>query len=102
MTTYLLHGKLQAKKGHGNSLSSILLNASASMSSVKGCLLYAISKDELDEEATWVTEIWASREDHDNSLKLDAVKQLIAQAMPILDGMPQKGQELTVLGGKGI
>ena len=72
------------------------------MSGVKGCLLYVISKDEQDPEATWITEIWESKADHDDSLKLDAVKQLISQAMPIIDGPPQKGQELVVLGGKGL
>jgi len=30
------------------------------------------------------------------------VRQLIQQAMPLLDGMPTGGQELTILGGHGI
>lgn len=43
-----------------------------------------------------------SKEEHDNSLKLDSVKSLISQAMPLLDGIPSGGQELSVLGGHGI
>lgn len=102
MTKYFFHGKLTAKQGSGKQLSSILLQASQLISEVEGCQVYLISKDPQDEEATWVTEVWDSKEDHDNSLKLENVRALIGQAMPILDGMPQKGQELEVLGGLGI
>jgi len=102
MTKYLLHGKLKAKEGKGEELSSILLLAAQSVEAAKGCQLYLISKDQQDKESVWVTEVWDSKEDHDNSLKLENVRALIGQAMPILDGMPQKGQELELLGGHGI
>lgn len=102
MKKYLLHGKLRAKKGEGKTLSSILLEASETLKSAKGCDLYAIGKDNNDPDSVWVTEIWHSKEDHDNSLKLDSVKAVIMKAMPLLDGMPQKGQELEVLGGLGV
>ncbi|MBC7485577.1 MAG: antibiotic biosynthesis monooxygenase [Cytophagaceae bacterium] len=102
MSKYLLHGKLTAKQGSGEQLSAILLQAAQLISAVKGCQVYLISKDTQDKETTWVTEVWDSKEDHDNSLKLENVRVLIGQAMPILDGMPQKGQELEVLGGLGI
>lgn len=102
MKKYLLHGKLKAKSGQGEALSSILLEASRTLTAAKGCELYAISKDPAEPDSVWVTEIWESKEDHDNSLKLDSVKAVIMKAMPILDGMPQKGQELEVLGGLGI
>jgi quinol monooxygenase YgiN len=102
MNKYLLHGKLKAKAGSGEQLSSILLQASQLISAVKGCQLYLISKDAKDKETTWVTEVWDSKEDHDNSLKLENVRALIGQAMPIIDGMPEKGQELELLGGFGL
>lgn len=50
----------------------------------------------------YVTEIWDSKEDHDNSLKVEGVRELIMSAMPILDEQPTKGQELEILGGTGI
>jgi len=102
MSKYFLHGKLTAKQGNGEQLSSILLQAAQLISSVKGCQIYVISKDSKDKESTWITEVWDSKEDHDDSLKLENVRALIGQAMPIIDGMPQKGQELEVLGGLGI
>ncbi|MCJ8166520.1 antibiotic biosynthesis monooxygenase [Pontibacter sp. E15-1] len=102
MNKYGLHGKLKAKEGTVDQLADILIQASALVSTAKGCQLYVVSRDTTDKNAVWVTEIWDSKEDHDNSLKVEGVKELISQAMPILDGMPEKGQELEILGGTGI
>ena len=99
---YGLHGKLTATEGNGDQLATILLEASRLVSTAKGCHLYLVSRDKNEKEAVWVTEVWDSKEDHDNSLKVEGVKELISQAMPILDGMPEKGQELEILGGAGI
>lgn len=102
MNKYLLHGKLTAKEGQGEKLASILLEASKLVSTAQGCVLYVVGKDKNDHNAVWVTEIWDSKEDHDGSLKVEGVRELIAQAIPILDGPPQRGQELELLGGTGI
>ena len=102
MNKYGLHGKLKAKTGHGEKLASILLAASKLVVNAKGCKLYIIGKDKNEKDSIWVTEVWETKEDHDNSLKIEGVRALIMQAMPILDGQPQKGQELEILGGAGI
>ncbi|WP_294276956.1 antibiotic biosynthesis monooxygenase family protein [uncultured Chryseobacterium sp.] len=99
---YLLHGKLTAKAGHQKELADILIQASQLVSTAKGCTLYAVSHDQEDENAVYVTEIWDSKDDHDNSLKVEGVRELIMKAMPILDGPPTKGQELEILGGVGV
>ncbi|HMR18200.1 MAG TPA: antibiotic biosynthesis monooxygenase [Sphingobacterium sp.] len=99
---YLLHGKLNAKTGHTEELANILLEAAKLVSTTKGCKLYVIGKDQKDPNAVYVTEIWESKEDHDNSLKLESVRELIVKAMPFVDGMPTKGHELDILGGAGI
>ena len=72
------------------------------VSSAEGCYLYFVSRDQDNEDAVWVTEVWNSEEDHNNSLKVKGVRELIAQAMPLLAGQPEKGQQLSVLGGKGV
>lgn len=102
MTKYGLHGKLTATEGNGDNLSSILLEASKLVSTAKGCHLYVVSKDKEERNAVWVTEIWDSKEDHDNSLNVEGVKELIARAIPLLKGKPEKGQELEILGGAGL
>jgi len=99
---YLLHGKLTAKAGCSDELADILLEASRLVSTAKGCKLYVIGRDQNDPDSVYVTEIWESKEDHDNSLKAEGVRELIMKAMPIIAGAPQKGQELEILGGAGI
>lgn len=99
---YLLHGKLTAKAGHRDELADILLQASQLVSTAKGCKLYVIGKAESDTNGVYVTEIWDSKVDHDNSLKVEGVRELIMKAMPLIDGQPTKGQELEILGGAGI
>ncbi|MBC5774311.1 antibiotic biosynthesis monooxygenase [Pontibacter sp. KCTC 32443] len=101
-TRYGLHGKLSATEGNRDKLAAILLEAAKLVSTAKGCQLYLVSIDKDDNNAVWVTEAWDSKEDHDNSLKVAGVRELIAQAMPILAGPPQKGQVLEILGGAGI
>jgi quinol monooxygenase YgiN len=102
MNKYLLHGKLMAKPGASDELANILMEASKLVSTAPGCKLYLISKDYQDANSVFVTEVWDSKEDHDNSLKIEGVRDLIMKAMPILDGQPTKGQELELLGGTGI
>lgn len=99
---YLLHGKLTAKSGHRDELASILLEASKLVSKAKGCKIYVIGKDDNDSSSVYVTEIWESKNDHENSLKVEGVRELIMKAMPILEGQPTKGQELEILGGTGV
>lgn len=104
MNKYLLHGKLTAKTGYADELASILLEASKLVSAANGCKLYVVSKNESDPNSVYVTEIWNSKEDHDNSLKVKEVRELIMRAMPIIDqDVPgEKGMELVLLGGAGI
>ena len=102
MTKYGLHGHLKATKGNDEKLAEILLKAAELVAKAKGCHLYLISRDTDEQDTIWITEVWDSKEDHDNSLKADEVRALIGQAMPLLDGMPQGGQVLDVLGGFGI
>ncbi len=102
MNKYLLHGNFTAKTGFANELANILIEASKLVSTEKGCRLYVVSRDKNDPNSVYVTEIWDSKEDHDNSLKIEGVRELIMKAMPMIDGQPKKGQELEILGGTGI
>ncbi len=99
---YGLHGKLVAKEGKGSELAGILIKASELVSTAKGCHLYMVSIDVLNDDEVWVTEIWETREDHENSLKIPEVRALISKAVPILEAQQTKGQKLKVLGGYGV
>lgn len=102
MNRYGLHGHLQAKEGKNEELAAILIKASELVSTAKGCKLYVIASDGTKPNTIWITEIWDSKEDHDNSLQVSGVRELIGTAMPLIDGKPELGQELSILGGFGI
>lgn len=102
MNKYGLYGKLQAKAGMGEKLAHILLQAAELVSTAKGCQLYFISLDKSEPDSVWITEAWDSEIDHDASLNTPGVRELIGQAMPLLDGAPEKGQKLRILGGLGV
>ena len=102
MHKYGYQGKIQATPGNGDRLAEILLQAAQVVETCKGCHLYIVSKDPDQADTIMITEVWDSKEDHDNSLQLAEVRALIGQAMPILNGPPQKGKEFEVLGGAGI
>jgi quinol monooxygenase YgiN len=102
MIRYGLHGKIKSKAGSSEKLAKLLLDASTLATTAKGCRLYFISKEKADPDTIWITEVWDSKEDHDNSLKDGSIRALISQAMPLIEGVPEMGQELEILGGLGI
>ena len=102
MKCYGLHGKLKAKDGQARALAEILLKAADLVSQYSECLIYQVSIDSDDLNSVWVTETWTDQEAHKNSLTNPDIRALIGEAMPLLDGMPEGGQVLTVLGGHGL
>jgi quinol monooxygenase YgiN len=101
-TKYGLFGKLQAAEGKGNDLAAILLEASRLVATAKGCQIYIVSRDSQNENLVWINEVWDTKEDHDNSLKVAGVRELISKAIALLAGQPEKGIVLNVIGGKGL
>lgn len=102
MTKYGLHGMFKAKEGKRDELATILMDASKIVANIKGCLLYIISKDPQNSDTIWITEIWETKGDHDNSLNDPDVRAIISRAIPLLGDTPGKGQELDTLGGFGL
>lgn len=100
-TKYGLIASLKAKEGKTKELSIILLKASDIVSKSEGCISYIVSLDSNDPTLIWIIEVWVNKTNHDESLKNPEVRALIGNAMPLLDGPPQKGKELKVLGGLG-
>lgn len=99
MKRFGLQGKLRAKKGKAEELTEILIEASKLVSDLPGCHLYLVGIDKNDRDSICITEVWDSKEDHDSSLKIDEVRQLITKAIPLIDGAPEKGIELEVVYG---
>ena len=98
---YGMTGKLKTKEGKSDEVVAILMKASKLVSEAKGIHLYLVCKDVKAADTIWVIEAWDTKEDHDNSLTMMGVKELIARAMPLIDGKPE-GVILDVIGGKGV
>lgn len=97
----VMHGRLGAKEGKRDALAANLLRAAAAMEGVVACRLYVVSTAESDPNGVWVTEVWDSADDHAASLKDPETLKLIAETMPLIDDLPQRGPNLSVVGGKG-
>ncbi len=97
--TYVLQGRLHAISGKGGQLTTLLQRAAKILKNVKGCKLYLISRVPLEFDTIFVTEVWDSKFDHDQSLSQPELREIIEQAMPLLKGSPELNVELEYLGG---
>ena len=95
---YGLIGKMIAAEGKRDELLAVLLPSVAHM---PGCLSYIIGKDVSDPNAIWITEAWDSRDSHDASLSLPAVKDAISRGRPLIAGFSD-GVVTTPVGGHGL
>ena len=93
-----LIGKISATPGQRDALAAILLDGTGGM---PGCLSYVIANDANDLDALWVTEVWDSRESHQASLALPAVRAAIAKGRPLIAGFSNRVETMP-LGGHGL
>lgn len=94
---YGLSGSFSAKKGKGDELTSILEEAANLMKTAKGCMIYIVGQQSDNKDVVHVFEVWDSKEDHDDSLHIDGVRELIGKAMPLIEGKPN-GTEIDIAG----
>ncbi len=98
---YGLTGTFTAKKGSGDELAGILKEAADLMKTTDGCLIYIVGQQLDNKDIIHVQEVWESKEDHDNSLSISGVRELIGKAMPLIEGKPE-GIEIDIIGGQGV
>ena len=95
---YGLIGKMIAAPGRRDELAAILLGAIRNM---PGCLSYVVADDAADSNAIWITEAWETKEQHDASLSLPAVRDAISRAKPLIAGFGER-IVTTPRGGHGL
>ena len=95
---YGLIGRIKATPGKRAALAAILLEGTGTM---PGCLNYVVAEDLADPDTLVVTEVWDSKQSHDDSLKLPAVQAAIAKGRPLIAGF-EKVAETAPLGGVGL
>jgi quinol monooxygenase YgiN len=95
---YGLIGKMKSVPGQRDALISMLVDAVGSM---PGCLSYIVAQDATDGDAIWITEVWDGQASHQASLSIPSVRQVIAQARPLIAGFGERFETRPV-GGFGI
>lgn len=100
MDSYALCGKFIVEPRDRDALATILSTAADLMARAEGCRTYIVYTEPADDSAVWVTELWDSQEEHDQSLALPGVSDLIAQARPLIRGIEQ--HVLVPVRGKGF
>lgn len=101
MKRFGLVGSFSAQPGQGDGLTDLLSQAAEALRANPDCELYVISRSPDDPDAVWVTEVWTSREAHQASLENPRVRELIAEARPLIAGLGDRF-ELLPVGGKGL
>jgi quinol monooxygenase YgiN len=95
---YGIIGKMIAIPGKRHELANILIEGVAGM---PGCLSYVVANDLSDEDALWITEVWESQSKHNDSLKLESVRNAISKGRPLIAGFGER-YETQPVGGEGI
>jgi quinol monooxygenase YgiN len=93
-----LISKIRSTADQREALIAILIEGTSAM---PGCLSYVVARDAAEADAIWVTEIWESRERHQNSLSLPSVQQAIAKGRPFIAGFGARFETQPV-GGQGL
>jgi quinol monooxygenase YgiN len=95
---YGLIVKVTIAPGKREDMIRILKESAADM---PGCFSYVVSKDAVDENVVWVTEVWDSEASHDASANLPAVKKAIPQGKELVTGF-EKIAVTTPVWGVGL
>ncbi len=94
---YGLIGQIVAVPGKREELAAILVG----MGSMPGCRSYVVASDPDKPDTLWVTEVWGSKQAHQDSLQLPEVQEAIAKGRPLIAGFTTR-IETDPIGGIGL
>src|SRR5579871_6445363 len=86
-------GQILTAPENRDTVIGLLRDGSAKM---PGCLSYVVAKDAARDDAIWVTETWADKQSHQNSLSLPQVREAIAKARPLITGFGTRVETVPV------
>jgi quinol monooxygenase YgiN len=93
-------GTMRAKPGRRDDVIKLLLRDQSPLAEI-GCRSYLVGSNDEHPDLIYVSEVWDSKQAHDDSLQLPSVKAAIAEAMPLLTG-EFDGHECAIAGGLGL
>lgn len=91
---YGLIGEIKAAPGKGRELAEILLEAS--QGGMPGNIAYLVSVGVEEPDSVWVSEVWADKQAHADSLQLPQVQAAIAKGRPLIAGFGTRVETLPV------
>jgi quinol monooxygenase YgiN len=92
---------MKALPGQGDALLALLLQAADLVATAPGCEVWIVNRVPDDPDAVWITEVWRSEADHAASLTVEAVREIITLARPLIAGMGERFI-LEPVSGKGL
>jgi len=98
--SYSYLGTIRTQPGRRDEVARSLADGAAALTEL-GCLIYLVNRDVEDPDSVVVFEVWTSKQAHDDSLQVPAVRAAIAATMPSLTG-EFSGRELEPVGGLGL
>jgi quinol monooxygenase YgiN len=98
---YALINKLTTKPGKRDEVIKVMLEAGKPFQDNPACILYLVYEDVKDPNIIWVEDLWTSKEEHTAALAQPEIRPFVAQAIPLLEGMPEQ-IEVAPVGGKGL
>lgn len=84
----------------GEELARLMLEASKLVSKLKGCQTYIVQISTSEKDTVLITEVWDSAEDHQASLSIPKIRELIDKARPLIISVSHHTAK--PLGGLGI
>ena len=93
---YGLIGQMLVKDGTRADVIAALLEGTADM---PGNVAYMVAEDQGDPNAIWITEVWNTKTDHANSLKLPAVQAAIGKARAHITGFGTRAETRPIVRG---
>jgi quinol monooxygenase YgiN len=95
---YGLISQIITAPGKRDELIGVLVEAAGEM---PGCLSFIVAKDTARADAVWISEVWASKDDHDRSLRLPKVAAAVARSGPLMASLGARAETIPV-GGVGL
>ena len=101
MSAVARYAKMTAKPGAGEALAQKMLEVADSLREVAGCELYVINRSVTEPDAIWVTELWQSQEQLDESLQSPGARENIQEVLALVAEGGFERVDLEPLGGVG-
>ena len=89
--------KITCVAGKRDDMIALLTESAAKM---PGCLSYVVAIDASSQDVVWVTEVWESQQDHDRSLTLRQVQNVLPRAKPLVANLERIATTTPVWGAE--